>query len=499
MIDFHKNSSGPIVVSDDRILSRASCEALWKKIKLFAPKSGRTSFHLISTWNGEIRWARNQVYIASDRRNVRLTVSRHYGSAKGSSVINQLDDDSIKQAIATAEQEAYKRSLNNRPLDMPLPTVVEETPQTHIWSDATFQATAQARGQIASVLSSEAEAKGMLAAGYLEVGGRSVAAAGGGNWLDSGGWSGSSWSEEQYDPVHHDQLVYSFFTQAQCSMTVRHPQGKGSGWAGLSSFDWATINAEKLAKQALEKCLASINPVRIEPGRYTVILEPQAVATFVEILSATFIHRETVEDQGRGPWALGHDESLGIGRTKLGLQVIDERITVSHDPLDPQLGIVPVPGMRPITYIERGVLKTLPNDNRYAVNWLREHEAALSRSAIRMSGGTIAISEMISTTKRGLLVTRFSKTMILNPNIPLATGVTRDGIWLIENGKITKNVMNMRFTESPVFIFNQIEQLGVPVPVFHPETDWMKPVLSPYIVPPMKVKDFSFTSTVDAI
>jgi predicted Zn-dependent protease len=80
----------------------------------------------------------------------------------------------------------------------------------------------------------------------------------------------------------------------------------------------------------------------------------------------------------------------------------------------------------------------------------------------------------------------------------LATGLTRDGLWLVENGKITKAVKNFRFTESPLFMLNSIEQLGTPVPVFRP-TRREGSKLTPAIVPPLKVRDFSFTSTIDAI
>jgi predicted Zn-dependent protease len=108
-----------------------------------------------------------------------------------------------------------------------------------------------------------------------------------------------------------------------------------------------------------------------------------------------------------------------------------------------------------------------------------------------MSGGTTTIDEMIQTTKRGIMVTRLSNIRLVDPNSLLYTGYTRDGLWLVENGKISKPIKNFRFTESPMFVFNQVEQLGPPVRVFHPG--------APVIVPPVKVRDFSFTALADAI
>ena len=96
-------------------------------------------------------------------------------------------------------------------------------------------------------------------------------------------------------------------------------------------------------------------------------------------------------------------------------------------------------------------------------------------------------------------MTRFSNVALFDAMSLLSTGLTRDGLWLIEHGKITKAVKNFRFTESPLFVLNSIEQLGVPVPVFRPVKNPYTPQLTPAIVPPIKSRDFSFTSTIDAI
>ena len=190
-----------------------------------------------------------------------------------------------------------------------------------------------------------------------------------------------------------------------------------------------------------------------------------------------------------------------IWRSKLGLKVIDERITISHDPADPELGILPGPWMQPVTWFDKGVLTALMYDRDYALAALNVNPDLRGMIAYRMSGGDASIDEMIRTTKRGLLVTRFSDVRTLDATSLLSTGLTRDGLWLIENGKISKAVKNFRFTESPLFVLNAIEQLGVPVPVFRPVKDpyQSRYPLTPAIVPALKARDFSFTSTIDAI
>jgi len=102
-----------------------------------------------------------------------------------------------------------------------------------------------------------------------------------------------------------------------------------------------------------------------------------------------------------------------------------------------------------------------------------------------------SIDEMIATTERGVLVTRLHNVVTLDAGSLLSTGITRDGLWLIERGKITKAIKNFRFTESPLFAFNNVEQLGECKKVFRRR--------APAICPTMKVKDFSFTGLMDAV
>ncbi len=141
----------------------------------------------------------------------------------------------------------------------------------------------------------------------------------------------------------------------------------------------------------------------------------------------------------------------------------------------------------------------LTYDRDYALQALNDNFAALPRFSYRMSGGSTPIEEMIQTTQRGLLVTRFSNLRVLDAQSLLSTGVTRDGLWLIERGKITKAVKNMRITESPLFALNTIEQLGPPVPTFRPVRHSFTMGQTPAIVPPLKINDFSFTATLEAV
>jgi predicted Zn-dependent protease len=341
------------------------------------------------------------------------------------------------------------------------------------------------RSAIANQLIASAESAGMLSAGYLSVEARGT----------------SLFTQDR-------RFLYAPQTLAECSLTVRDPDGTGSGWAGASSYDWNRFDAQKLAVVALDKCLRSRNPVAIEPGRYTLIMEPQATFELIApVFRSPFPYldlRPNEENQFLpfhesrnqhtypiSPW--GPPEV--IGGTRIGERVLDPRISWSFDPSDPDLGVVPFTGdgepYVPVTWVKDGVLTTLAYDRDFAQRSLHEPLGKPDSGVFRMSGGTTTIDEMIQTTKRGLIVTRFWGVDIIAENSILCTGVTRDGLWLIENGKISHPVKNLRFTESPLFALNQVEQLGVPVPVFSPG--------SPAICPPMKVRDFSFTALIDAV
>jgi predicted Zn-dependent protease len=468
-----------------RIFSRSESEALWQRVKSFAHGGGKTFGGLMGWWQGELRWARNRVSMASDRRDLIVGIHRTVGGSEAVVLVNQFDDASLEAAVRAAERNSLAFGSRD-PSTFYSPPPVFEYSKPAIWSDSTYNLTTEARAALTQRVLEPAEAQGLLSAGYLEIRALSYAA-----WDVDG------------------QPSYGAVTQAQCSMTVRDDKGTGSGWAGLSSYDWKTIDLNVLAERALQKAIASRNPVTLEPGRYTVILEPQAVHDLVSII-IDHLWRPFAEELGGGPFVLGRDGALNLWRTKLGLKIADERITIEQDPMDPRLGVLPfdlTPDASPRRaekWIDRGVLTALAEPRAYSLKTRNENLPHTDSGSFRMSGGETSIEEMISTTKRGLLVTRFSNIKSLDGGSLLATGLTRDGLWLIENGKVSKAVKNFRFTESPLFVLNSIEQLGVPVPVFRPVVNPLGDTahtmgLTPAIVPPLKARDFSFTSTIEAI
>jgi predicted Zn-dependent protease len=282
-------------------------------------------------------------------------------------------------------------------------------------------------------------------------------------------------------------FAYQAGTSSNYTLTVRTTDGTGSGWAGADHPDWSQLDVRAVAQRAIEKARTSRNPVAIEPGRYAVVLEPQAVGDLVQLLAFGLDARSA--DEGRSAF------SKQGGGTKIGEKVVDERVTLFSDPADAQLLSNTFDGQglpaRRQVWIDKGVLKKLVYSRFWAQKKSQQPDAGTN--AVKLAGGTETIDELIATTPRGVLVTRLWYLRQVDPRTELYTGLTRDGTFLIENGKITRAVKNLRFNESPLFMLNNLEALGQAVRVAGTESG------GDVVMPAIKVRDFNFTSLSDAV
>lgn len=472
-----------------RFLSEADAHDLARRLARYAKGGGFSGVYFRSQWKGATRWARNRLSSIEDDEDHRVLVLRDINGAHHPRLfINETTELALVAALRQTERLLqFAREVPHA--DLITQVQLEPMPTPELFFERTYQLDAAQRAETARSLIQSAEAAGMLSAGYLEVRAQSEAL------LTSFGIA-----------------MYHRYTWAQYSVTVRDPAGIGSGWAGVDWPDWSRIDAPALSATALDKCLASRNPVRVEPGRYTTILEPQAVCDLIEYL---WFDAKNYWEGGLPFNKVAEAEGVH-GSAKIGERVVDERITISADPMDPDLGFPPFGQYfttgdpwtllqthisHPVTWIKNGVLMHLENTRKEAIFNFGENLGRPNPRAYRISvsGPSTPVAEMIATTKRGLLVTRFDNVDVLHYNSILCRGYTRDGLWLIENGKISKPVINMAFTESPLFAFNNIEQLGTPQRAFHPPASGWYDTPRPIIAPPMKVRDFSFTALSDAI
>jgi predicted Zn-dependent protease len=446
-----------------RYLSREECETITKKALAFS-HADEARVLVSSTNISNTRFAVNQISTGGDAFDSVVTVISKFGKRSGSAATNQLDDAGLRAAVEMSERVA-KLSPED-PEGMP-----ELEPQSYRpgvnWSDATASLDPAARADAVKRITEPAKAAGLVSTGFMEAitGAQAIANSKG-------------------------LFAYNRSTASVLTTTVRTSDGTGSGWAGATHHDWTKIDPSTLGARATDKARKSVNAVAVEPGRYTVVFEPTAVGNLVQFIGRALSARAA--DEGRSFF------SAAGGKNKIGQKVVDERVTIVSDPFDPKIAGGPFSGdglpTKPVVWIENGVLKNLDYD-RY---WAQKQQRAPTGAGVStgMSGGTSTMDDLIRSTERGLLVTRFWYLRPVDQRTILYTGLTRDGTFLIENGKVTKPVKNMRFNDSPIFMLNNLEAMGAPVRVSASEGGEPGQAIA---VPPIKVRDFSFTSLSDAI
>jgi predicted Zn-dependent protease len=448
-------------VAPDKILTREQAQILVERVVKLS-KAEEIQVNVGGGYTTNVRFADNRISTAGAITNAQLTVQSAFGPKHAAVSTNDLSDESLERAVR--QSEALAKLAPDDPESMPaLP------PQQYQEARNFFESTANldpaGRADAARLAIEPCKAAGDLkAAGFLNAG---IGAGAIGN--------------------NKGLFAYSRSTSSNYTLTVRTTDGTGSGWAGADHPDWSQLDVKGVAQRAIEKARLSRNPSAIEPGRYTVVLEPQAVGDLVQLLAFALDARSA--DEGRSAF------SKQGGGTKIGEKLVDERVTLFSDPLDPQLlsnvfdgqGL---PAQRQV-WIDKGILKKLT----YSRFWAQKKSTTpdAGTNAVKLSGGEASIDDLIRSTPRGVLVTRLWYLRPVDPRTVLYTGLTRDGTFLIENGKITHAVKNMRFNESPLFMLNNLDAMGRPVRVAGTESG------GDVVMPALKVRDFNFTSLSDAV
>lgn len=404
--------------------------------------------------SGNIRYARNTVSTSGSRSNQSLAVTSSYGKRSGSATIDEFDDASLEKVVRRAEELA-KLSPENPEFMAPLGPQTFDEPVTFV--EATANITPEYRAQVAASSIRPAAQQDVTAAGFLND------AAGFRSMLNSNGL-----------------FAYNKFTSVDFTVTMRTNDETGSGWVTRDYNDITKFNAAEASKIAIDKAVMSREARAIEPGKYTVILEPAAAVDLLNNMRGAFNARTA--DEGRS--FMSRD-----GGTKLGQKIVDERVNIYSDPLHPEVPTSTWNGegmpLKKTTWIENGVVKNLA----YSRFWAERQgvEAVPFPPNFIMEGGNASLDDLIKGTKRGILVTRLWYIRSVDPQTLLYTGLTRDGTFYIENGQIRYPVKNFRFNESPIIMLNNLEQLG------------RQARIGNSLVPYMKIRDFTFTSLSDAV
>jgi predicted Zn-dependent protease len=457
--------------ADAPFLTRDQAKALTDRV-LGMAKADETRVSLNTGWSGNTRFAGAEITTSGGITDTSLTVTATVGRRRASATTNVLDDASLRRTVDLAERLA--RLSPEDPELMP-----ELGPQQYLTVNGYLNTTAalapEARAEAVKRVVDTARETGkaagdMFVAGYLE-------ANAGANCL----------------ATSRGLFAYHASTDVNLGVTARTPDATGSGWASGGARDWSLLDAAALGRRAAEKAVASRNPVAMEPGMHTAVLEAAAVATLVPSVVGAANARNA--EEGRSAF------SKAGGGTKLGEKIVDSRVTLFSDPADPDLLAQPFDAdglpLRRQVWVEAGVLKQLGYTRFWAQKQGKEPTGGGggggggfggAPGGLKFPGGTQTLDQLIAGCQRGVLVTHFFYSNILDARSGLMTGLTRDGTFLVEGGKIVRAVKNFRWNEAPLIMLNKIEEIG------RSERTRVGQVM-----PPMRVRDFNFASLSDAI
>lgn len=441
-------------------LSESEARALLQKVLSYST-ADECEVSLLGEVRGNIRYARNEVSTSGSLTNQNLVVQSAFGKKVGVATIDEFDEESLKKVVRRAEELARLAPENPEYVGM-------LGPQSYLkvkgYYESTAQLTPDKRADFVQKSLALTRANKVVGAGFLE-------------------------NQSGYSAVMNSKGLFGYHASSgvNFSLTVRTPDGLGSGYVIKGVSDVSQLDTEAATRVAMQKALGSADARALEPGKYTVILEPTAASVLLENIFFDMDARSA--DEGRSFL------SKPGGKTKLGEKIVDERVTIYSDPTDAMLPGSPwgqdgLPQQK-INWIEKGVVKNM----FYSRFWAKEKgvKPVPFPSNVIMLGGNSSLEQMIRDTKKGILVTKLWYIRSVDPQTLLLTGLTRDGTFYIEDGKIKFPVKNFRFNESPIIMLNNLEALGKPERVVSTESDIN------YLIPPMKIREFTFTSLSDAV
>jgi predicted Zn-dependent protease len=401
------------------------------------------------------RFARNEGATNGAVSSVSISIESSFGGRSGSASVNALDDGALEAARLSSEEIARLSPENPEHMPPLEPQVYE--PEGPLYDSGAAGIPASALAQAAASAIAARRNHQVDIAGFTEAGSGFRA------FCNSAGL-----------------FAYERGSRAKLTVTARHTRRAWSGWAGVSLTRFQALDPVALGERAVAKALFPGEAADLDPGSYTVILEPAASAELVQHLVRGMSARSA--DEGRSFL------SKPGGGAKLGERLLSEAVTITSDPAcsdapDYLFGADGAPKRRTV-WFERGVAKTMS----YSRFWAQKMgcEPVPFAFHLSMAGGAVPVEDMIREVKRGILITRLWYVNIVDPRTLLCTGMTRDGNFLIENGKITRPALNLRFNESPLSALSKIEAVGPAEPAGG--------VWGMVSAPPLLISEFNFSS-----
>ncbi len=421
-------------------------------------EADETEVEIDSSVDALTRFANNTIHQNVAEQTLVISVRANVDGRTARATTNKTDDDSLRRVAAAAARLARNQPKN--PDLLPMLKRQKYTPVTRFFP-ATAAATPETRARAVTRVCKMADAAKQTVAGIFSTG------------------------FAQSLLVNSNGLLARYdHTDAEFSITVL--EEKSSGWAKSSSPDIANIDPEALARSASHKAAASREPRELKPGRYTAILEPSAALDLVGSLFFDFSATAVMDKRS-------------CLNDRMDREVVGKNITLWDDAYHPlQLG-APWDGegvpREKVLLVDRGVptnlvysratakkLKKKPTGHGFTL----PNEYGEAPVNLVFSGGDSSVDKMIASTERGVLVTRLWYIREVDPYEKTLTGMTRDGTFLVEDGKISGGIRNFRFNQSILAALSNVEALGPAVRAAGEESFEM-------VVPAMKIRNFHFS------
>jgi predicted Zn-dependent protease len=436
------------------MLNEQEAKKLLDKIRSYS-KADEISVTITGSRVGNIRYARNAVSTNGETDNLSVAVTSVYGKRSGTATGNEFDDAALERTVRRSEEVARLAPENPEYISVLPP---QQYQQGNNYSENTARIDPVFRVDAALASIQECLKNKATAAGYLE-------------------------DTTSFTAIGNNRGLFGYNrdTSGEFTVTARTADEKGSGY-GVSYFtDAAKLDTKGATEVAVKKAFAWKDPRELKPEKMTVILEPQAAYDLLSLLVNAMDARTA--DEGRSFFG-----KRG-GGNRIGSQLFNEKVTILSDPFNAANPSSPFfPDGRPqakITWVENGVLKALPYSRYWAAQ--KNVEAVPPPQGFMVQGTDQSLDDLVKETDKGVLVTRFYYIRMVDPQTLVFTGLTRDGTFYIENGVIKNAVKNFRFNESPAAMLANLEAVGKPVRIQNS------------MVPPMRIKDFNFTSLSDAV
>ena len=262
---------------------------------------------------------------------------------------------------------------------------------------------------------------------------------------------------------------------------VYNADGSSTGYAQQYTADFMEFKPAVFISRAIDKCLAWKNPIDLDVSRLTTVFEPEAIADLMLPFMQQFSQQAVAEDRS-------FIRRLD-GTSFVGHRMMDSKVTIRSNPFHETLPALPFTmdgyEVRPVQWVKEGVINQISLDPAVALRY--QSEAIPLPTNWIVEGGESTLEDIIAETSRGLLVSGFSAISLADPKNCLLTGSTRDGLFLIENGSITSAVKNLYFRETPLYLFRELEAIGVSKAVSPTNTYF------PMLLPPLRSKDVMFS------